>query len=151
MFVEQANRVHDFAGRASSLHFDGRDYDVDPTVAPPEHMEHIAQRGPARRGYYPDASRQQRQLPLARLVEQALGRESSDLLLERELQRADAQRLHDLDDELIFPARLINGQTASQPDFEPVLRLEAHQPVPLPVEDRAQLRLRILQREIPMA
>jgi hypothetical protein len=67
------------------------------------------------------------------------------------LQRADAQRLHDLDDYLIFAARLINGQATSQSDFKPVLRLEAHQPVPLPVEDRAQLRMRVLQREIPVA
>ena len=70
------------------------DDDLRVGIAALEHRQDVADRRAVERGDDPDAAGQERQRPLARLLEEAFrGCRRVRQLLERELQRAQAARL----------------------------------------------------------
>ena len=71
-------------------------------------LQHVGDHRPARRSHNADAPWKARQRPLARGLEEALGREFLLELLERELQSAVSLRLEKLDQQLIFATRFEN-------------------------------------------
>src|SRR6185369_17310698 len=62
----------------------------------------------------------ERQRPLARRIEQALGGQALFELFERQLHAADAARLERVDHELQIAARFVHADAAVGDDFEPV-------------------------------
>ncbi len=65
--------------------------------------QHVAESRAAKRRDDPDASREERHRAFARAIEQAFGLEPALQLIERNLQRADAARLHFFGVELQAP------------------------------------------------
>ena len=77
-----------------------------------------------------------------------------ELLLEflkRDLQRADALQFHRADDELVLPARLINRHVALQQNLLAVRQQFAMRNFLAAEQHAAQLRRRVLEREINVA
>ena len=107
--ADGAQPARDLAGRAFALHARRADHEVRVRVAPPQHLDDVADRGAVERGDDADLARQRRQRPLARGVEQPFGLQPLLQLIEGELQRAEALRLQVLADELIFAFRLVDG------------------------------------------
>src|SRR4029077_2454387 len=66
-------------------------------------------------------------------------------------QRADALQFHGANDELILPARFINGDVALQEKLLSILQQLAMRHRHSPEQHAAQLRAGILEREINMA
>src|SRR6185295_9581620 len=115
-----------------------------------EHAEDIAYRGARRRRHYADRTRHSRQQTFALDREQSVSRQALFQLLESELLRARAHRLHMLDYELIFAARVVNRKPASRDHVQAIFWYEPNHPILHP-ETRAANRCGvILEREIPM-
>ena len=86
-----------------------------------------------------------------RRVEEAFGVEPFFKLLEGELQRADAERLHAFHVNLIFAALFVNADAPAQRDFEAVFNAEFEAAAVLFEPNAADLGLFIFEREIEMA
>ena len=71
-------------------------------------------------------------------------------LLEGELQRAEADRLDVGDVNLIFAARFVDAERAAHRDVQSVLGAELQAAHLIAKADAANLRARVLQREIKM-
>ena len=106
---------------------------------------------PLRRGDDSDAARKARQRPFALGAEQPLGGQLLLELLEGQLQRAQALRLEQFHQQLVFAARFVNVDAAARQHRQAVLRLE------LPVAVRGaeghalHLRVALLEGEIVVA
>ena len=96
--------------RALALHARRADHEVRVRVAPPQHLDDVADRRAVERRDDADLARQRRQRPLARRVEQPFGLQPLLQLIERELQRAETVRLEVLADELVFALRLVDAR-----------------------------------------
>jgi hypothetical protein len=84
-------------------------------------------------------------------VEQTLRQQARAQLLKGPLQRAGSLLFHHLGDELQLAARLVQRDSAANPDRQPVLDAKPqHLRVAAEEHDR-QLRLAILEREVHMA
>jgi hypothetical protein len=70
--------------------------------------------------------------------------------LEGTLERAQARILDVIDEQLVVAARLVETDSPARDDTLPIARLEAREHVALSEHRAAQLRIAILQREIPM-
>jgi hypothetical protein len=114
----------------------------------PQHFQDVAQRRAVERGHDPDPPRQGGQRALSLRIEQPFGLQPLLQLLERQLQRAQAVRLHVLADDLVFTFRLVDAETAARDDVQTVFGLEAQIAHRRPEHDGLDLRAAILQREI---
>ena len=112
------------AGRALALDPGRVDDDAEPGVAPLEDPQDVADGRARRRGDDADRPRPEGQLPLALLVEQALGPELLLELFEGELEGALALGLDLVDEELVVAAGLVDADLAPADDLEPVLEVE---------------------------
>ena len=91
---DEPEGARDLRRGALALHPRRRDDQVRVRIAAAQHADDVAQRRAVDRGDDADAAGQCGQRPLAGLVEQPLGGELLLQLLEGELQRAQALRLH---------------------------------------------------------
>ena len=149
--VERADALRDLGRGALALDERGVDEHLEVGVARAQHAQDVAQHGAGGRGHDADPARQHRQRALARGVEEALLLELLLQLLEGLLQRALAERLEQLHRQLVLAARRVDAELSAREHLHSVARPEAHQPgVGLP-DHRAQLRLLVLQREVPVA
>ncbi len=120
--------ARDVERRAVALHARRPNHDVRVGVAAAQHLDDVAHGGAVERGDDADLAGQGRQRTLARLVEEAFGREPLLQLVEGELQRAEAFRLEVLADDLILALRVVDADAPARDDAQAVLRLEAKQP-----------------------
>ena len=102
----------------------------------------------AERGRDADVAREERQRPFARLVEESLRREPLLQLLERELERAAAERLEPIDDELQIAARRIERDLAADNDALAVGGREDEDLHRAAEHHAAQVAAVVLQREV---
>ena len=72
-------------------------------------------------------------------------------LFERELESADPFRLDILEDELVFPARLVYADPSPADHLHPVLKRELEKPLGGPEQHGADLALFVLERKIGMS
>ena len=86
-----------------------------------------------------------------RLIEKAFLAELFLELLERELQRADPDRLHMLDDDLIITTRLIDADTAPDNHLQAILGPELQIAVAVPEARSLHLGALVLEREVHVA
>jgi len=115
-----------------------------------QHLQNIAYGRTRRRGHDTDASGQQGQFFLVRLVEKPFSGKFLFKFLIGQLKRAQPFGLHFLHDYLIGPPALINGYGSQREHFQPVFRSES-EPVQASLKhDPAQLAAFILQCEIGM-
>ena len=98
-----------------------------------QNAQHVAQSRAAKRRYDSDAAREKRHRAFACAVEQAFGFEPALQLIERDLQRADAARLHFFGVKLQAAALLVNLHAAANDHFHAVDDFEAQ-----PVERRLE-------------
>ena len=106
------------------------------------------QRGAVERGDDADLSRKRRERPLAPGLEQPLRLELLLQLIECELQRAKAVRLHVLADDLVFPLGCVDAELSTRDHVQSVLRLEAEVAQRRPEHDRFDLCVAVLEGEI---
>ncbi len=92
-----------------------------------------------------------RQLALARRVEQALGLQAGAQLLVLAREQAFARVLQHLDDELVVAPRLVQADAAARHELLAVLRTKPHRHVPGAEHRAPDLRVTVLQREVPVA
>ena len=69
-------------------------------------------------------------------------------LIESQLQRTEADRLHVLHDHLIVPARLVHGEPAADHNFQAVFRAKFQIAVVAPKAGRLELRPLVFKREV---
>ena len=134
-----------------SLHPRGDDQDREAGKATMEHPQEIVHGGARGAGHDGDASRQERQLPLPGRIEKTLRLESRPELLEGHLQRAGAERLQGIADDLVPPLRLVEREPASDEHRETVLHCEAQSPRLAGEEHRVDAGVRIFQREVEVS
>src|SRR6266545_238612 len=147
-FDDHPQRGRDVSGGIFSLHARGTNQNARIRRAPLQYLENVAQRRAVKRRDDADAAGQGGQRALPRGVEKPLRLQLLLQLLERELERAKAVRLHVLADDLVFPLRLVDAEPAARDDMESVLGLEPQIADRRTEHDRLDLRAAILQREI---
>src|SRR5207245_3846622 len=104
-----------------------------------------------RRGHDADAAGEPRQRPLAGRVEEALLLELLLQLLEGLLERALAERLEHLHRELVLAAGRVDAEAAADHDLHAVLGAEADEARGRLPHHGPDLRLVVLEGEIPVA
>ena len=114
-------------------------------------MQDVADDGAGRRGDDADALRQKRQELLARFLEQSFGGELLFALLDECHQRADTRRLERLDHDLVCRLIGVGRQPSGDPDFEPLLGLDAHAGERASPDHRLDLGALVLEGEIAVA
>src|SRR5262245_6395061 len=149
--VEIAERPRDVLGGAVALHLAGRDHDRELAETAPDDAKYVLDRRAGRRGADADLASESRQLALARLIEETLGREPGLELLEGELERAESLRLQQLHDQVILAPLRVDLDAAEGQDVQAVGGLEPNPTPPAPEERGAQLRVGVLQREVRVA
>ena len=137
--------------RARALHAHRPHDDAARGPAPPEHRPHVVDHGAAERGDDADRTREAQQGALAPGGEQALGPEAGLQLLEGELQRAQAARLHGVDVELEGAARRIEADARGNQHLHAVCGPEGEYLRGAPEEDRAELAVLVLEREVDVS
>ncbi len=137
--------------RIVALHAGRADDEMRVRVAASKDFDDVAQRGAVEGGDDPNLPRQRRQRTLAFGVEQPLGLQLFLQLLERELPRAEPVRFEVLADELIFALGLVHRDLAARDHAQTIGRLELQVPERRTEHKPAQLRARVLEREIEMA
>ncbi len=136
--------------RGLALHRGRVDDHRDVRRAPGDDRQHVADRGAGGRRDQRDAARVYRRGLLARRIEQALGGEARLQLFEAAHQFADAGVLEMLDDELVPALRLVERRLRPDQNLLPVLRLEGDAAVGVAEHGRTDLRLVVLEREVPV-
>src|SRR5256885_13789238 len=111
----------------------------------------VANGGASGRSDESDAARKNRQRFFVFRVEETFGFETFFELIEGKLQRADAERLHAFDVNLIFAALLVDADAAAECYLHAVFHAEFHAAAILLEPNAADLGLFILEREIKMA
>ena len=150
-FVEQADGSRDLPRRAVALHAGRREDDLQARRASLDDMQHIADRRARRRGDEAQSSWIAGQRTLARAVEETLALQLALEFLEGDLQRTNALRLDGAHQQLILAAHFVNRQLAVEQQLLPVLEKFAVRRRLAAKEHAAQLRRRILEREINVA
>ena len=135
--VRQADAPHQVLRRALALDFGGNDQHLDAAPAAPQHFQEIADGRAGGTGHECDPPREPRQGPLAARIEQAFGGQPLVQLAERQLQRADAQRLDLADDQLVHAARRINVDVPAADNLLAVLQIETQPRRDAPPDDAA--------------
>src|SRR4029077_4487890 len=107
--------------------------------------------GPRWRGDHADTLRKARQASLALERKQTFGRQVRLQALELALERADARLLQVLDDELVLAPRLVDADAAADQHLRAAAGREADQRVLHPEHGAAQLRVPVLEGEVPVA
>ena len=148
--VEAANGGGNLFGRAFALHLD-RPHQHAAGKAVLQPVQDVANDGARRRGDDADHFGQPWQQLLARLVEQALGRELFLAFLHQRHQRANAGGLERLDHDLVFRRARIGRELAGGNNLQPFLRLEAHPRMGELPDHGLDLGALVLQREIAVA
>ena len=148
--VEAFDRGADLSRRRIPLHHHRPDHHPHgPAVG--DTVQNIADHGPCGTGHHPDHRRRGGQGRFARRLEQTFSRKLGLQTLQLGQKRADARRLHGLDDDLIAGSGGIGGDASGDDHFQSLLRLD------LQATDRAlphhpvDRRLVVLQRQIDVA
>ncbi len=105
-----------------------------------QHAQDVANRGAGGRSNHADAARQHRQRLFARRIEEPFFEQAFFQLLERQLQRAEPDRLDIGDVNLIFAARVVDAERAAHRDVQSVFRFEFHPAHLIAKADAANLR-----------
>ena len=123
--IEAVDRRGDFGRRRLALHPHRPHDDVDrESVGEP--VQNVADDRAGRRRHHADHPRQERNLALARGVEQPLRGELLSPRLEERHQRADAGELQLLDDDLVARLAGKGGELSGRDDFDALLGLDLH-------------------------
>ncbi len=138
-------------GRGRPLHVGGHQHQLAQRVAPPQDVGDVAPHHAHRRGHHPDPPRPARQRPLARVLEQALGRQLGAQLLVALVQVAGAGGRQGRDVQLVDALRLVGAQPPVDDHLHPVLGPHVGHGQLLAEEHRPDLALRVLQGEEAMA
>ena len=148
--IEAVDRRRDLGRGGLSLHAHRPDDDPN-REAVGETVQNVANDGAGRRRHDADDFRQERNLALARGVEQPLRGEFPAPRLEQRHQRADAGELERLDHDLVARFAREGRQSAGRDDFEPLLRLDAHPLERAAPNDGVEPRVGVLEAEIGVA
>ena len=132
------------------LHGRRGEHQVHAGGAPPHHGQHVAERRPAARGDHHHPAGQQRQGPLAGLVEEPLGRERPAALLHRQGQGPDPRRFHAVGVELVAALGVVDLDPAVDDDGHPVVGPEGDLGPLRPPDHAAQRGAGVLEREVEM-
>ena len=146
-----ADAARDVGCGALALHARGANDEMRVRIAAAEHFDDVANRRAVERRDDADLAGQRRKRALARRVEEPFGLQPPLQLIERELQRAEAVRLHALADDLIFALRLVHADAPAHDDVQAVFGLELQRAHVRLEHDRFDLRAGIFQREVQMA
>src|SRR5215468_10460019 len=119
--------------------------------AAPQDADDVADGGALGRRNESDAAGKKRQWFFVSGAKKAFGFKTFLELLEGDLQRAAAGRLHGLDVNLVFAARLVNADAAANRNFEAVFRTELHAAHLLFEPDAADLGFFVLECEVEVA
>src|SRR5438067_9535967 len=114
------------------------------------HIDDVANCGAAWRGHDTDSARKKRNRAFDLRREQTLRLQPHLCLFEGELQRARADRLKRLDDQLVLALLLVNTQTATRAHLQSVFQPKTDSLIAAAIACRAQLRELIFQSEVPM-
>ena len=144
LLAQPPQRVGDERRRTLALHARGRDDQARERPAPPEHVGHVVEHRSGWGGDESDPLRERRQRALALDGEQALGLELRAQPLELRCERADALRLHEVDDEREVAALLVERERAVDDDREALVD-------PLPLADVAAAEQHAAQRAASVA
>src|SRR5262249_5982085 len=117
------DRGADFARGAVALNFCVGDDDVRRPAREDDFQQVLYRRAGGAR-HDADDPRERRDRALAFLIEETFRGKLAFELLERDRQRAGAQRLHAVDDELVLATRLVDRDPAGRHDARAVLRHE---------------------------
>ena len=148
--IEPVDRRRDLGRGGLTLHPDRPD--DDPNREPVgETMQDVANDGAGRRGHHADDLRQERDLALARGVEQPLFGKFLPPRLEQRHQRADSGELERLDHDLVARFARKGGEFADRDDLEPLLGLEPHALEGGAPDDGVETRIGVLEAEIGVA
>src|ERR1700730_5996370 len=130
-----------------------RRIDEDPCgrIAPREDVQNVAQCRPGWRGDHADTLWKPRQTSFALERKHTFGRQLGFQALELAPQRADTRLLQVLDDELVLAPRLVHADAAADQHLRAGARREADEGVLHPEHGTAQLRVPVLEREVPVA
>src|SRR6266566_2892466 len=117
--------LHDLKRCAFPLNFCRKNQNVDRVMAPLENRENVAQCSALGRGHDTDFLRKCRNRPLAIGPKQTLLFELLLELLERKLKSAEARRLENFHDELIFAATFICAHAAARSKEFSIFRVKS--------------------------
>ena len=157
------NHVHKSAGvqffesgfylgrRGVSLHADRADEDAQAGVAAGDDIQEIANHSAGGRGDDSHGAGKGGQRPLALRVKEALGLKTGLELLEGQLERARADRLHRLGHELHLSSLLVDAAPAAHQHVQTILGTEAQQDGLAAEEHNRELGGGILEREVDVA
>ena len=137
--------------RSRALHGRRIDQDGSRWEAPRQDVQNVPNRRARRRGDHADPGGEARQAALELGVKKAFGGQFRLEALELLPQRSDARLLHVLRNELKLPARLIEADAAARQHFLAVARGEAYPAVLAAKHGAAQLRVAVLEGEVPVA
>ena len=143
-FDERRYRNRTLHGRRVDQHGCGRE-------ASRQDVQDVSNRSAGRRGDHADSAGEAGQAALELGVEEALAGQLRLEALELLPQGPDAGLLHVLGDELEFPARLIEADSAAREHFLAIARGEANAAVLAAKHGGAQLRVAVLEGEVPVA
>ena len=151
MLIEQFDGAGYLDRRAFALHARGRKEHVNRARAARDDVQDVADGRARRRGDDADAARKQRERTLSSFVKQSFPRQPLFHLLEGDAQRPGPDRVERFDHQLIFTARLVDGEATARSDLQAVRRTKAYRAVRAAKTGRAQLRRLVTNREIPVA
>src|SRR6266487_6816935 len=123
---------------------------MQPRRAPPQHIQHIADRGAARRGHDSDSLRKFRQRSFAGRIEKSLGIEFAFERIEFCLQNAQTDWLNDLDAELILPTRFEDRNVCVNLDLRSISEWLPERSHRVSKNYASDLGPRIFEREVLM-
>ena len=149
--MSSASGGFDFGGGGFALNGDGVEQHVEAGVAAGDDVEEVADDGAGGRGDDADGAGKGGQRALAVGVEEALGLEALLELLEGQLQRAGADGLHGLGDQLHLAALLVDADAAAHQHVQAVFGAEAEQHGLAAEEHDGELGVGVLEREVDVA
>ena len=128
----------------------GADHQMRVGVAAAKNLDDVANCRAVERRDDPDFSGQHRQRTLPARIEQPLLLQPFLQLVEGELEGAESLRLEMLADQLVLALRFVHRDAPARHDVQAIGRLELQVAECGPEDHTANLRRRILQREIQM-
>jgi hypothetical protein len=149
--VEQSNRGSNFP--CGSFTLNPTEMHNEFCEGPPlgEKFDHISDGGPAGTSDEPDTMGEPRQRAFSQRIEIPFGEQFLLELPEGEFGCPDSLRLDVLNEELVFTARLVDGEPAAGKDFKPVFRIESHPQIESAKHDRPNLCSSIFESEVPVS